>query len=107
MAQKGRFRKLTPSSSTPKTSHSNGWRFAHRRTVKNLVGTDGVFFGRLISENAASRSALNFMPAKIPKAMADKFAAIATLVDAFCAEHLNDEFRKGLIPYVLAGRMSE
>jgi hypothetical protein len=30
---------------------------------------------------------------KIPKAMADKFAAIAALIDAFCAQHLNAEYR--------------
>jgi hypothetical protein len=32
-------------------------------------------------------------PEKIPKAMAAKFAAITALTDAFCAEHLNDEYR--------------
>lgn len=31
---------------------------------------------------------------KIPKAMAEKFAAIAELVDAFCATHLNEEYRQ-------------
>lgn len=31
---------------------------------------------------------------KIPKAMADKFVAIAILVDAFCAKHLNEEYRQ-------------
>ena len=31
---------------------------------------------------------------KIPKAMTDKFAAIADLVDAFCAKHLNEEYRQ-------------
>lgn len=31
---------------------------------------------------------------KIPKAMADKFAAITALTDAFCAKHLNDEYRR-------------
>ena len=31
---------------------------------------------------------------KIPKAMTDKFAAIAALVDAFCAKHLNEEYRQ-------------
>lgn len=29
---------------------------------------------------------------KIPKAMAEKFAAIATLTDAFCVSHLDDEY---------------
>lgn len=53
-----------------------------------------MFFGRLISENAVSRSVLNIMSEKIPQAMADKFAAIAALVDAFCTEHLNDEYRQ-------------
>lgn len=33
-------------------------------------------------------------PERIPKAMAEKFAAITTLVDAFCASHLNDEYRQ-------------
>lgn len=33
-------------------------------------------------------------PEKIPKAMTYKFAAIADLVDAFCAKHLNDEYRQ-------------
>lgn len=31
---------------------------------------------------------------KVPKAMTDKFAAITTLVDAFCAQHLNEEYRQ-------------
>ncbi|MBI3144156.1 MAG: hypothetical protein HYZ18_02590 [Pseudogulbenkiania sp.] len=31
---------------------------------------------------------------KIPKAMADKFAAITALTDAFCVKHLNDEYRQ-------------
>lgn len=33
-------------------------------------------------------------PEKIPKAMTDKFTAIAELVDAFCAKHLNEEYRQ-------------
>ena len=41
------------------------------------------------------------MSEKIPQAMADKFAAIAALVDAFCAEHLNDEYRQ-VIHHVVA-----
>ena len=41
------------------------------------------------------------MPEKIPKAMSDKFATIPTLVDAFCAEHLNDEYRQ-MIYHVVA-----
>ena len=53
-----------------------------------------MFFGRLISENAASESSAHLMSEKIPKAMADKFAAIAALVDTFCAKHLNDEYRQ-------------
>lgn len=32
------------------------------------------------------------MPEKIPKAMAEKFAAITTLTDAFCTKHLNEEY---------------
>lgn len=31
---------------------------------------------------------------RIPKAMAEKFAAITALTDAFCAEHLNAEYRQ-------------
>lgn len=34
------------------------------------------------------------VPRKIPKAMAEKFVAITTLADAFCAEHLNEEYRQ-------------
>jgi len=34
------------------------------------------------------------MSEKIPKAMAEKFAAIATLTDAFCTQHLNEEYRQ-------------
>jgi len=34
------------------------------------------------------------LPEKIPKAMADKFAAITNLTDAFCAKHLNEEYRQ-------------
>ena len=30
---------------------------------------------------------------KIPKSMADKFAAITALTDSFCEQHLNDEYR--------------
>lgn len=30
---------------------------------------------------------------RIPKAMAEKFAAITALTDAFCAQHLDDEYR--------------
>jgi hypothetical protein len=30
---------------------------------------------------------------RIPKAMAEKFAAITALTDAFCARHLDDEYR--------------
>jgi hypothetical protein len=29
---------------------------------------------------------------KVPKAMAERFAAITALTDAFCAEKLNDEY---------------
>lgn len=34
------------------------------------------------------------MSEKIPKAMAEKFAAITTLTDAFCSQYLNDEYRQ-------------
>ena len=34
------------------------------------------------------------LPEKIPKAMADKFAAITNLIDDFCAKHLNEEYRQ-------------
>lgn len=34
------------------------------------------------------------MSEKIPKAMAEKFASITTLIDAFCAKHLNEEYRQ-------------
>ncbi len=34
------------------------------------------------------------MSEKIPKIMADKFAAITSLTDAFCAKHLNEEYRQ-------------
>lgn len=34
------------------------------------------------------------MSEKIPKAMAEKFAAITTLTDAFSAKHLNEEYRQ-------------
>ncbi len=34
------------------------------------------------------------MSETIPKAMAEKFAAITTLIDAFCARHLNEEYRQ-------------
>lgn len=33
-------------------------------------------------------------PEQIPKAMAEKFAAITALTDAFCAHHLNEEYRR-------------
>lgn len=31
---------------------------------------------------------------RIPKVMAEKFAAITALTDAFCAQHLNEEYRQ-------------
>ena len=31
---------------------------------------------------------------KIPKPMTEKFAAITALIDAFCARHLNEEYRQ-------------
>ncbi|MFY9327769.1 MAG: DUF6398 domain-containing protein [Georgfuchsia sp.] len=34
------------------------------------------------------------MSGPIPKAMADKFTAITTLTDAFCAQYLNEEYRQ-------------
>ena len=34
------------------------------------------------------------MPEKIPKALAEKFAAITTLADAFSTEYLNEEYRQ-------------
>jgi hypothetical protein len=34
------------------------------------------------------------MSEKIPKVMAEKFAAITTLSDTFCAKHLNEEYRQ-------------
>jgi hypothetical protein len=30
---------------------------------------------------------------RIPRALAEKFAAITALTDAFCDKHLNDEYR--------------
>lgn len=33
------------------------------------------------------------MTEKIPKTMAEKFAVISALTDAFCATHLNEEYR--------------
>ena len=33
-------------------------------------------------------------PERIPKAMAEKFASITSLVDPFCARYLNDEYRQ-------------
>ena len=33
-------------------------------------------------------------PEKVPKGMAEKFSAITTLTDAFCAQSLNDEYRQ-------------
>ncbi len=39
-------------------------------------------------------------PEKIPQAMAEKFAAITALTDAFCGKHLNEEYRQ-LIRHVL------
>lgn len=35
-----------------------------------------------------------FAPEKIPKTMADKFAAITALTDAFCAKYLDEEYRQ-------------
>lgn len=34
------------------------------------------------------------MPEKVPKAMAEKFAAITALTDAFCTKHLDEEYRQ-------------
>ena len=40
-------------------------------------------------------------PEKIPQAMAEKFAAITALTDAFCEKHLDEEYRQ-LIRHVVA-----
>lgn len=37
---------------------------------------------------------MTFKPEKIPQLMAEKFAAITALTDAFCATHLNDDYRQ-------------
>jgi len=34
------------------------------------------------------------LPQKIPKAMAEKFAVITALTDAFCTKHLNEEYQQ-------------
>jgi len=34
------------------------------------------------------------LPQKIPKAMAEKFSAITALTDAFCANHLSEEYQQ-------------
>ena len=34
------------------------------------------------------------LPEKIPKAMADKSSAVTNLTDAFCAKHLDEEYRQ-------------
>ena len=34
------------------------------------------------------------MSERVPKAMAEKFAAVTKLTDAFCAQHLNEEYRR-------------
>ena len=34
------------------------------------------------------------MSERVPKAMAEKFAAVTTLTDAFCAGYLNEEYRR-------------
>ena len=34
------------------------------------------------------------LPEKIPKAMSEQFSAVTTLTDAFCAKHLNEEYRQ-------------
>ena len=40
------------------------------------------------------------MSERVPKAMAEKFAAVTTLTDAFCAHYLNEEYRR-LIHHVV------
>ena len=49
-----------------------------------------------ICENAVPKSLALPMssPEKVPKALAEKFTAITTLTDAFCAKHLNDEYQQ-------------
>ena len=53
-------------------------------------------------------------PERIPKAMAEKFAAITALTDAFCAQHLNEEYRRLIhrvgperVPALIALRMAD
>ena len=55
-----------------------------------------MVFSKLICENAALTllTAIMSLPETIPKAMAEKFAAITVLTDAFCAIHLNEEYRQ-------------
>ena len=52
---------------------------------------------RLFCNNVTSTTqskAIMPSPEKVPKALAEKFAAITALTDDFCAQHLNDEYRQ-------------
>lgn len=52
----------------------------------------GVNLGECRPHHIAPQAA--HMSQNIPAAMAEKFAAITRLTDAFCAEHLNEEYRQ-------------
>jgi Domain of unknown function (DUF6398) len=58
----------------------------------------------LIWENALSSppAAIMSVPDRIPKVLAEKFAAITALTDAFCARHLNEEYRRKIHRVVAA-----
>lgn len=54
-------------------------------------------FAARIGENAVSTKRPKLImpsPEKIPKIMAEKFAAITNLTDRFCSTHLNEEYRR-------------
>lgn len=58
---------------------------------------DRLAFAARIGENAIATKRPKLImptPEKIPKIMAEKFAAITKLTDGFCATHLNEEYRR-------------
>lgn len=69
-------------------------RVRHLVSPPELPGTGTLDFDKPIWENIDHTFPAAIMSANIPKAMAEKFAAITTLTDAFSAKYLNEEYRQ-------------
>lgn len=69
------------------------------RRKAQAIACMGLCFRHRLRENSrfyCHGDAMNTTE-KIPKAMAEKFSAVAALTDAFCAQHLHAEYRQMIL----------